>query len=201
MIEAIAESAFKTSDYPVILSFENHCNTKQQAKIAQYCREFFGEMLLDAPLESHKVFLDIALNAESILVTRAKLRSRINGRLFCFQLEPGQELPPPSFLKRKIIIKNKKKHHHHHKKQKKQQQQQGLDVPEGTPDSETNGTVNPSLAGENGPPPDVIPQNEMPDVAVAAESEQQIGNGDIPHPPMLQHRQSSKDSGQEDEGR
>lgn len=30
VLEAIAESAFKTSDYPVILSFENHCNTKQQ---------------------------------------------------------------------------------------------------------------------------------------------------------------------------
>lgn len=57
VIEAIAESAFKTSEYPVILSFENHCNPRQQAKIAQYCRELFGEMLLDAPLESHKVFL------------------------------------------------------------------------------------------------------------------------------------------------
>lgn len=55
VIEAIAESAFKTSEYPVVLSFENHCNPRQQAKIAQYCREFFGEMLLDAPLESHKV--------------------------------------------------------------------------------------------------------------------------------------------------
>lgn len=55
MIEAIAESAFKTSDYPVILSFENHCNPRQQAKIAQYCREYFGEMLLETPLESHPV--------------------------------------------------------------------------------------------------------------------------------------------------
>jgi hypothetical protein len=55
VIEAIAESAFKTSDYPVILSFENHCNPRQQAKIAQYCREIFGEKLLDAPLDSHKV--------------------------------------------------------------------------------------------------------------------------------------------------
>lgn len=55
VIEAIAESAFKTSDYPVILSFENHCNPRQQAKIAQYCREYFGDMLLDSPLESHKV--------------------------------------------------------------------------------------------------------------------------------------------------
>lgn len=66
MIEAIAETAFKTSDYPVILSFENHCNPRQQAKIAQYCRDFFGEMLLDVALESHKVFLNIKLNGETI---------------------------------------------------------------------------------------------------------------------------------------
>ncbi|XP_029160084.1 1-phosphatidylinositol 4,5-bisphosphate phosphodiesterase classes I and II isoform X2 [Nylanderia fulva] len=165
VIEAIAESAFKTSDYPVILSFENHCNPRQQAKIAQYCRELFGEMLLEAPLESHK-------------------------------LEPGQELPPPSLLKRKIIIKNKKKHHHHHKKHHKKQPQ-ALDTAEDNPENETNGTVNPS-AGENGPPPDIIPQNEMADDS-ASGNEQQIGNGDIPHPPMLQQRQGSKDSAQDDE--
>ncbi|RLU22284.1 hypothetical protein DMN91_004562 [Ooceraea biroi] len=167
VIEAIAETAFKTSEFPVILSFENHCNPRQQAKIAQYCREVFGEMLLDAPLESHK-------------------------------LEPGQELPPPSLLKRKIIIKNKKKHHHHHKKHLKKQQQV-LEIVEGTPDSETNGTANPSAAGENGPPPDVIPQNELEPDGVAVGNDQQIGNGDIPHPPMLQQRQGSKDSAQDDE--
>lgn len=55
VLEAIAESSFKTSDYPVILSFENHCNPRQQAKIASYCREIFGDMLLDTPLESYKL--------------------------------------------------------------------------------------------------------------------------------------------------
>lgn len=55
VLEAIAESAFKTSDFPVILSFENHCNPRQQAKIANYCREIFGEMLLDEPLENYKL--------------------------------------------------------------------------------------------------------------------------------------------------
>ncbi|KAG8225967.1 hypothetical protein J437_LFUL006196 [Ladona fulva] len=55
VIEAIAESAFKTSEFPIVLSFENHCNPRQQAKIAQYCREIFGENLLDQPLESHKL--------------------------------------------------------------------------------------------------------------------------------------------------
>lgn len=58
--------------------------------------------------------------------------------------------------------------------------------------------MNPSAAGENGPPPDIIPQNEMADDG-APENEQQIGNGDIPHP-MLQQRQGSKDSAQDDEG-
>lgn len=46
VLEAIAETAFKTSDFPVILSFENHCSAKQQAKIAHYCRKIFGDMLL-----------------------------------------------------------------------------------------------------------------------------------------------------------
>lgn len=55
VLEAIAESSFKTSDYPVVLSFENHCNPRQQAKIAGYCREIFGDMLLDTPLESYKL--------------------------------------------------------------------------------------------------------------------------------------------------
>lgn len=61
VLEAIAESAFKTSDFPVVLSFENHCNPRQQAKIANYCREIFGDMLLDAALENHKVEPGIGL--------------------------------------------------------------------------------------------------------------------------------------------
>ncbi|XP_015173186.1 PREDICTED: 1-phosphatidylinositol 4,5-bisphosphate phosphodiesterase classes I and II isoform X2 [Polistes dominula] len=168
VIEAIAESAFKTSDFPVILSFENHCNPRQQAKIAQYCRELFGDMLLDVPLESHK-------------------------------LEPGQELPPPSLLKRKIIIKNKKKHHHHH--HKKLHKKQHALLPEGgeTPqETDENGIVNPAAEGENGPPPDIIPENEVVDGDIN-NGEQQIGNGDVSHAPMLQQRQNSRDSTQEDD--
>ncbi|XP_015596066.1 1-phosphatidylinositol 4,5-bisphosphate phosphodiesterase classes I and II isoform X2 [Cephus cinctus] len=171
VIEAIAESAFKTSEFPVILSFENHCNPRQQAKIAQYCREYFGEMLLDAPLESHK-------------------------------LEPGQELPPPSLLKRKIIIKNKKKHHHHHhhKKHHKKQPAQIPEAGESSQEVDDSGIVNQAAEGENGPPPDIIPQNEVLDgVVVGGSGEQQMGNGDIPHAPMLQQRQGSKDSTQEDD--
>ncbi|MFT7814565.1 1-phosphatidylinositol 4,5-bisphosphate phosphodiesterase beta-3 isoform X1 [Arapaima gigas] len=82
VIEAIAESAFKASPYPLILSFENHVDSaKQQAKMAEYCRTIFGDALLIDPLEK-------------------------------YPLIPGQPLPSPQDLLGKILIKNKKKHHH-----------------------------------------------------------------------------------------
>ncbi|XP_062974944.1 1-phosphatidylinositol 4,5-bisphosphate phosphodiesterase beta-2 [Elgaria multicarinata webbii] len=77
-VEAIAESAFKTSPYPLILSFENHVDSpKQQAKMAEYCRTVFGDMLLTEPLEKNP-------------------------------LKPGVPLPSPQDLLGKILIKNKK---------------------------------------------------------------------------------------------
>ncbi|KAJ8009499.1 hypothetical protein DPEC_G00089520 [Dallia pectoralis] len=80
VIEAIAECAFKTSPFPVILSFENHVDSpKQQAKMAEYCRSIFGDMLLTDPLEK-------------------------------YPLESGVALPSPMDLMGKILVKNKKKH-------------------------------------------------------------------------------------------
>lgn len=76
VIEAIAESAFKTSEFPVILSFENHCNPRQQAKIAQYCRDIFGEMLLDSPLESHKLEAGVPLPPPSSLKRKIIIKNK-----------------------------------------------------------------------------------------------------------------------------
>ncbi|XP_054900238.1 1-phosphatidylinositol 4,5-bisphosphate phosphodiesterase beta-1 [Poeciliopsis prolifica] len=81
VIEAIAECAFKTSPFPVILSFENHVDSpKQQAKMAEYCRSIFGDALLMEPLEK-------------------------------YPLDTGVPLPSPMELMGKILVKNKKKHH------------------------------------------------------------------------------------------
>ncbi|XP_043074621.1 1-phosphatidylinositol 4,5-bisphosphate phosphodiesterase beta-1-like isoform X2 [Puntigrus tetrazona] len=81
VIEAIAESAFKTTPFPVILSFENHVDSpKQQAKMAEYCRSIFGDALLTDPLEK-------------------------------YPLEAGVPLPSPVDLMGKILIKNKKNSH------------------------------------------------------------------------------------------
>lgn len=85
VLEAIAESAFKTSEFPVVLSFENHCNPRQQAKIANYCRDIFGDMLLDVPLESYKLEPGTPLP------------------------------PPYVLKRKIIIKNKKKHHHHHKK--------------------------------------------------------------------------------------
>lgn len=53
VIYAIRDTAFVTSDYPVILSFENHCCKTQQLKLARYCEEIFGDLLLKEPLEEY----------------------------------------------------------------------------------------------------------------------------------------------------
>lgn len=65
-IIAIRDCAFVTSDYPIILSFENHCCKKQQYKLAKYCDEYFGDLLCkeplpDSPVREHEsLFMDIA---------------------------------------------------------------------------------------------------------------------------------------------
>ncbi|KAM9431728.1 1-phosphatidylinositol 4,5-bisphosphate phosphodiesterase beta-3 [Clarias gariepinus] len=83
VIEAIAESAFKASPYPLILSFENHVDSAiQQEKMAECCRNIFGDALLIDPLEK-------------------------------YPLIPGQPLPSPQDLMGKILIKNKKRHYYH----------------------------------------------------------------------------------------
>ncbi|KAK7474679.1 hypothetical protein BaRGS_00034044, partial [Batillaria attramentaria] len=76
VIEAIAESAFKTSEYPVILSFENHCGPRQQAKMANYCRTIFGDMLLDAPLDSHPLKPDVPLPSPELLKRKILVKNK-----------------------------------------------------------------------------------------------------------------------------
>lgn len=55
VIYAVRDTAFVTSEYPVILSFENHCSKKQQFKLAKYCEEILGDLLLKDPLKEYPV--------------------------------------------------------------------------------------------------------------------------------------------------
>jgi hypothetical protein len=70
VIQAIAETAFVESDYPVILSFENHCCLAQQYKLAKYCEEIFGDLLLKQPLPEHPVCHAISVSLYVLRLSR-----------------------------------------------------------------------------------------------------------------------------------
>ncbi|XP_073409959.1 1-phosphatidylinositol 4,5-bisphosphate phosphodiesterase beta-4 isoform X4 [Dendrobates tinctorius] len=97
VIQAIKETAFVTSEYPVILSFENHCSKYQQYKMSKYCEEIFGDLLLKQALETHPEYVT-AFNKQG-KGTHAQLTH---------ELDPGKSLPSPNDLKKKILIKNKR---------------------------------------------------------------------------------------------
>ncbi|GMH67817.1 hypothetical protein TL16_g04777, partial [Triparma laevis f. inornata] len=46
VIEAVKEYAFQKSEFPIILSFENHCSIPQQKVMAKYCKQILGDMLV-----------------------------------------------------------------------------------------------------------------------------------------------------------
>ena len=76
VLEAIADSAFKTSEFPVVLSFENHCSPKQQAKIANYCRKIFGDFLLTEALPSHPLKAGVPLPSPALLKRKIIIKNK-----------------------------------------------------------------------------------------------------------------------------
>ncbi|XP_038277911.1 1-phosphatidylinositol 4,5-bisphosphate phosphodiesterase delta-4 [Dermochelys coriacea] len=53
VVTTLGQYAFQASDYPVILSLENHCGPEQQDLLAQHLKGILGERLLMAPLDGH----------------------------------------------------------------------------------------------------------------------------------------------------
>uniref|UniRef100_A0A3B5AQM2 Phosphoinositide phospholipase C n=1 Tax=Stegastes partitus TaxID=144197 RepID=A0A3B5AQM2_9TELE len=51
VVKAINEHAFVTSEFPVILSIEEHCPLEQQRQMARIFRDVFGDKLLTEPVE------------------------------------------------------------------------------------------------------------------------------------------------------
>eukprot|EP00096_Caligus_rogercresseyi_P012558 TRINITY_DN5303_c0_g1_i1.p1 TRINITY_DN5303_c0_g1~~TRINITY_DN5303_c0_g1_i1.p1 ORF type:complete len:822 (-),score=236.70 TRINITY_DN5303_c0_g1_i1:21-2336(-) len=55
--DAIAPYAFSASDYPLILSIENHCSIPMQDKMADYMKSLLGEALYISPPDESKAAL------------------------------------------------------------------------------------------------------------------------------------------------
>uniref|UniRef100_A0A8C2XEV7 Phosphoinositide phospholipase C n=1 Tax=Cyclopterus lumpus TaxID=8103 RepID=A0A8C2XEV7_CYCLU len=51
VVTAVGNYAFKVSEYPVILSMENHCSVEQQRVMAQHLKHILGDKLLKSTLE------------------------------------------------------------------------------------------------------------------------------------------------------
>ncbi|XP_067622681.1 1-phosphatidylinositol 4,5-bisphosphate phosphodiesterase classes I and II isoform X4 [Eurosta solidaginis] len=173
-LEAIAETAFKTSEFPVILSFENHCNPRQQAKIANYCREIFGEMLLDKPLDSHPLEPNTDLP------------------------------PPSLLKRKIIIKNKRKHHHHHRHKKGGGASSTAIAAAATVNKLSTANSVDASSRSSishAATPPTIQHQGSIQGENVAATvgtNAAMTGNGDISSgvypPPLQQIRQNSKDS-------
>ncbi|CAF1196480.1 unnamed protein product, partial [Didymodactylos carnosus] len=76
VIVAIRDTAFVTSDYPLILSFENHCSKAQQYKLAKYCEDILGDLLLTKPLESHPLQPNVPLPSPNLLKRKILIKNK-----------------------------------------------------------------------------------------------------------------------------
>ena len=82
VLYAIRDCAFVTSNMPIILSFENHCSRPQQYKMAKYCEEIFGDLLLKETLPDFPLNPGVPLPAPSrlknkILIKNKRLRADV----------------------------------------------------------------------------------------------------------------------------
>ncbi|XP_018308940.1 1-phosphatidylinositol 4,5-bisphosphate phosphodiesterase isoform X2 [Mycetomoellerius zeteki] len=76
VIYAVRDTAFVTSEYPVILSFENHCSKKQQNKLAKYCDEILGDLLLKEPLKEYPLEPGAPLPPPSVLKRKILIKNK-----------------------------------------------------------------------------------------------------------------------------
>ncbi|XP_063300082.1 1-phosphatidylinositol 4,5-bisphosphate phosphodiesterase beta-4 isoform X2 [Pelobates fuscus] len=106
VIQAIKETAFVTSEYPVILSFENHCSKYQQYKMSKYCEDIFGDLLLKQPIESHPLEAGRPLPSpndlkKKILIKNKRLKAEVEKKqleALKSMMEAGETVAPVSIL-------------------------------------------------------------------------------------------------------
>jgi len=76
VLEAIAEHAFSTTNLPLTLSIENHCNIEQQDMMAHLFKTLFKEKLLKEPVDENEDKLPSPWSLRNkILIKNRKLKS------------------------------------------------------------------------------------------------------------------------------
>uniref|UniRef100_A0A8B9PW13 Phosphoinositide phospholipase C n=1 Tax=Apteryx owenii TaxID=8824 RepID=A0A8B9PW13_APTOW len=93
VVSTLGKYAFQTSEYPVILSLENHCSVEQQDVLAQQLKDILGEQLLTATTDGH---IPTQLPSPEELKHKILLKGKKIGRLEDTLDGPGDEAPEMS---------------------------------------------------------------------------------------------------------
>ncbi|XP_072013746.1 1-phosphatidylinositol 4,5-bisphosphate phosphodiesterase gamma-1-like isoform X2 [Amphiura filiformis] len=105
VVECIKEHAFVTSEYPVILSIENHCSLPQQRNMAATFQEIFGDMLLTHPIDRASNTLPSPSQLmKKIILKHKKLPDASNGEVFTVAIEDIADLDLRNTIKNGIMM-------------------------------------------------------------------------------------------------
>ncbi|XP_034734553.1 1-phosphatidylinositol 4,5-bisphosphate phosphodiesterase gamma-2 isoform X1 [Etheostoma cragini] len=90
VVKAINDHAFVTSEFPVILSIEEHCSIEQQRQMARIFREVFGDKLLIEPVEQMAEQLPSPTQLKGKIILKHKKLS-VEGGGFTKDFRKGQK--------------------------------------------------------------------------------------------------------------
>ncbi|XP_048814712.1 1-phosphatidylinositol 4,5-bisphosphate phosphodiesterase zeta-1 [Lagopus muta] len=88
VIHAVDKYAFAASDYPVVLSLENHCSPKQQERMAQYLLNILGDKLLTSTIGDIPV---TQLPSPEALKFKILVKNKKSGTIEETMLRKGQD--------------------------------------------------------------------------------------------------------------
>lgn len=87
VLDAIKQYAFRASQYPVILSIENHCSIPQQRKMAHHLITILGDYLYKYPIHPEET----CLPSPEMLARKILIKSKKLGFLDVKEIQRGQE--------------------------------------------------------------------------------------------------------------
>jgi hypothetical protein len=73
IIIAVRDHAFVTSEYPVILSLENHCSIPMQKVMAQHLQDILGDLLYTTPPDPEEKYLPSPETLKGKILIKASL--------------------------------------------------------------------------------------------------------------------------------
>lgn len=111
VVAAIRDHAWDVSDFPIILSIENHCSPPQQEVLASLFKSAFGDNLITAPLTPGATNYPSPLELlKKIIIKHKKLEAGASEEQFAVQSSSHQEDLSESIMNGVLLIEDKIDH-------------------------------------------------------------------------------------------